>query len=173
MTQPERDEAASALNLIIEVAALPREGADYAIDANELQRRLIAHRLEIPALSSLRGVFRATPFSGGVAVQLKLDALAERQCVVSLEPMPETISETVTTHFERAFDETDLRDDDIMREPLDGDMIDLGELLIQHLSLSLDPYPRIPGAKNLADDYRSAATGSPFAVLKGLSDREN
>lgn len=35
--------------------------------------------------------------------------------------------------------------DDDPPEPLDGPLLDLGELVSQHLSLAVDPYPRAPG----------------------------
>ena len=62
--------------------------------------------------------------------------------------------------------------DDWTREPLETATIDLADMLVQHLSLSLDPHPRKPGAKSLLEDYRDAASPSPFAVLKGLVDRD-
>ncbi|MGD9801132.1 MAG: hypothetical protein AB7V02_11105, partial [Parvularculaceae bacterium] len=64
-------------------------------------------------------------------------------------------------------------DETAWREPLDGDEIDLGELLVQHLSLALDPYPRKDGAESLLETYRNAATASPFAGLKGLKDPDS
>ena len=159
----------TALSKIINVEDLPPGGADFLIDADESERRAIARRLSIPGLSRLSGAVRATPFKGGVAIRLTLDAISERQCVVSLEPMTETISETIDMRFDRAFPENDVEEGDILVEPLEGDAIDLGELLVQHLSLSLDPYPRIPGADSLMEKYRSAASPSPFATLKDMA----
>ena len=72
--------------------------------------------------------------------------------------------------FDRRFIELDDEGDneDEWREPLEGDEIDLGELLVQHLSLALDPYPRLEGAESLLPEYRTATLSSPFAALKDL-----
>jgi uncharacterized metal-binding protein YceD (DUF177 family) len=166
----EHDGAESpALSKIINVEDLPPGGADFLIDADESERRAIARRLNIQGLSRLSGAVRATPFKGGVAIRLTLDAIAERQCVVSLEPMPETISDTIDMRFDRAFQDDGLEESDVLVEPLEGDAVDLGELLVQQLSLSLDPYPRKPGADSLMEKYRSAASRSPFATLKDMA----
>lgn len=159
---------------IIDIASLPADGASFLIEPGDAERQGIAARIEIPALARLSGAFRLTPFPGGVDVRLRLLASAARQCVVSLEPMTEEIDETILMRFERAFaDDAAIDDDDILREPLDGDTVDLGELLVQHLSLSLDPYPRKDGANRLLDQYRSAASPSPFAVLKDIPRRDD
>ena len=51
-------------------------------------------------------------------------------------------------------------------EPIEGDVIDLGGYLVEHLSLELDPFPRKPGA--VFEQPPEPGEISPFAVLKGL-----
>ena len=58
-------------------------------------------------------------------------------------------------------------------EPLEGDSIDVGEAVTQHLALELDPYPRKPDAvlewpRNQSDDDAPVAP-SPFAALRNRS----
>jgi uncharacterized metal-binding protein YceD (DUF177 family) len=161
------------LSQVIDVRDLPPGGADFLIDADESQRRAIARRLGIPGLSRLSGAVRAIPFKGGVSIRLTLDAIAERQCVASLEPMTDTIRETIDMRFDRAYRDDDLEESDVLVEPLEGDAIDLGELVVQHLSLSLDPYPRKPGAESLLEKYRSAPSPSAFAALKDSAKGED
>ncbi len=171
--QSDREEL--AFSRVFDLDALGADGANVIVDANPEERRAIAHRLGLPALSRLRGEFRLTPIANGIDVRLHLDAVAERQCVASLEAMTEEIDETIAVRFERTLtgDEAgDAIEDEVLREPLEGDTIDLGELLIQQLSLSLDPHPRKPGARSLLEDYRDAASTSPFDVLKPLVDGE-
>jgi hypothetical protein len=52
-------------------------------------------------------------------------------------------------------------------ELVDDGAIDIGELAVQYLSLSLDPYPRKPDASWPATGAE-AEPASPFAVLRGL-----
>lgn len=164
------------ISRLVDVASLDASGADYIIEPTEAERAVIAKRLDIPAIKSLRGEFQLTPVRGGVDIRLKVDAEAERICVASLEPMRETIREEIRMQFDRNHVEgesDDIADSELLREPLEGDELDLGELLVQHLSLSLDPYPRKDGAESLADKFRDAASSSPFSALKGLADRES
>jgi hypothetical protein len=58
---------------------------------------------------------------------------------------------------------------------LGPDGLDLGEAVTQQLALSLDPYPRAPGAA-LPEDLTGpgeaqAPPESPFAALKTLKER--
>jgi hypothetical protein len=47
-----------------------------------------------------------------------------------------------------------------------GDHFDLGEFLVQQLSLAMDPFPRKPGAESLVETYGRGADISPFAALR-------
>ncbi len=159
----------------VDVASLDASGADYVVEPTEAERAAVAKRLNIPAIKSLRGEFQLRPAHGGVDVRLKIDAEAERICIASLEPVRETIREEIRMQFDRNYVEgesADLADGDLLREPLAGDELDLGELLVQHLSLSLDPYPRKEGAESLAAKFREASSASPFSALKGLVGRD-
>jgi uncharacterized metal-binding protein YceD (DUF177 family) len=158
---------------VIDISAISSEGVSMQIDAGDTERKAIAERLGIPALDRLSGAFEVTPVAGGANLRLDLIAVAHRVCVVSLEPMIEEISETICMKFRRDIVEDDEIDDvDEIIEPLDGDEIDLGELLIQYAALALDPYPRKPGAAAALESCRDATPASPFAALKGLADRD-
>jgi len=161
------------LSRVVIISELDASGADYAIEANARERHAVAARLDLPALSRLTGEFRLSPMRGGVEIRLLLDAEAERTCVVSLEPMTQTLREAVTMRCLRAYDpESDIEEDEVIREALDSDEIDLGELLVQFLSLSLDPYPRKSSAEPILEKYRDATSTSAFVALKGLVDRD-
>jgi len=53
-------------------------------------------------------------------------------------------------------------------EPLEGDEIDLGELMAEQLGLGIDPYPRRPGAILEIPETASEAALKPFAALQAL-----
>jgi len=67
----------------------------------------------------------------------------------------------------------DLEGDDVP-DHFEGNEADLSDLIVETLSLALDPYPRLPGESvgQLGDD---GDTGSdlPFAGLKVLKDTED
>ncbi len=171
MTETERP--LHGFSHIIEVSEVGAEGVSGLIEAGEADLKAIAARCGVPALDQLSGAFRVTPVIGGADLRLDLRAVAQRFCVVSLEPMTEKINEAIDIRFRRDVVEDDEIDDvDEIIEPLDGDAIDLGELLVQYVALALDPYPRKAGAEAALDLYRDATSASPFAALKGLADRD-
>lgn len=173
MTPPDAPDR-TTFSHMIELASLAEKGASVIVQPNDQEREAIARRLDLPALHRLRGEFRLRPIGGGIDAVLQLDAEAERTCVVTLEPMTEIIREEIAMQFIRDLDDEEIDPDDpVMREPLEGDAIDLGEILVQHLSLSLIPHPRKADADQILEKYRGAASTSPFAGLKGLVDREN
>ena len=53
-----------------------------------------------------------------------------------------------------------------------GDMLDLGEMLVQQLSLAMAAFPRKEGAESLAEAYAPPENTSPFAALKGAFKSE-
>jgi uncharacterized metal-binding protein YceD (DUF177 family) len=157
----------------IEIAALHRGDNRFHLSPDESARAAIAARLGEPGVDALSGDFVLRPSGGGVELDLHLEARVSRTCVASLEPMTETVNERYAIRFERDFAESDGEDDAEeaeAREPLDGDTLDLEEILIQHLAISLDPHPRKEGAKSLAETYRDPVNLSPFSGLKGLVD---
>ena len=58
-------------------------------------------------------------------------------------------------------------------EPLEDGVLDLNALILEHVALAIDPYPRAEGAE-MPEDYarKDRSSGeSPFAVLSKLVDR--
>lgn len=162
----------STISRIVDISVLDAAGARFIVEPTEEERAAIAKRLDVPAITKLRGDFLLTPIRGGVDIVLLIGAETERTCVASLEPMIEAIREEVRIEFDRNYAEEEDRDfaeTGVLREPLESAEIDLGELLVQHLSLSLDPYPRKDGAESLADKFRDATSVSPFLPLEGLA----
>ena len=157
----------------IEISALHRGENRFHLAPDAPARQAIAERLGEPGLEALAGEFVLRPFSGGVDLDLRVTAWVNRMCVVSLEPMVETVDERYSIRFERDFVDSGAEEDlsvDVSREPLDTDTLDLDEILFQHLALSLDPHPRKEGARSLAEGYRDPVNLSPFSGLKGLVD---
>lgn len=162
----------------IVVAELPAGGRAFSIEAAACERRAVAQRLGLVALHALRaeGVVAPAGADGAVRLTGRLLAEVEQTCVVTLEPFPATIAAAIESLYSPAAD--DSADDDLVNgddvdafcEPLEGDSIDVGEAVTQHLALELDPYPRKPDAvlewpRNQSDDGAPVAP-SPFAALR-------
>ncbi|WP_044560838.1 DUF177 domain-containing protein [Azospirillum sp. B4] len=123
------------------------------ITATPAERAALAKRLDLVSLDSLTALVRLRRIRGGQMVRVtgELEAQVVQSCVVTLEPLPASVRDEFQALFAPAHlvpkDEDDLEnlglDDEVdPPEPIENGRIDIGELVAQHLSLALDPYPR-------------------------------
>ncbi len=160
------------------------------LSARAGERDALARRFGLLGLDRLeaRVSLRREDAAGGgwsLHVEGELEAAVRQTCVATLEPFASDIHDTfavVYTVGARPTGTTEtVVDPDEMDppDPLEGDSLDLGELVAQHLALALDPYPRAPGApppdEVLRPDDKRATTGpapeaSPFSALRDLRD---
>lgn len=151
------------------------------LEATEAERAALASRFGILEIGTLRANLRLRLEAGGTArVRGILTADVVQACVVTLEPVPQHIEEPVDLRFlpEGAESEDDPDGpDEILTE---GGALELGEAIAEQLSLALDPYPRVPGAKLElefeAPEEEEAAEEepprpNPFAKLAALKDK--
>lgn len=156
-----------------EIALDERQGQRrFAVEATPGECAAIARRLDLLELRHLKAEGMLRPGAGGrwsLAGRLAADVI--QRCVVSLEP----IAARVEDAFEIAFapideadgDELDLTEADVEPLPASG-ILDVGEIVTQHLSLALDPFPRAPGV-GVGDHIEAPDDGparvAPFADL--------
>jgi len=141
------------------------------IEAGEQERLALASRFDLIGIDALAADVRVRRVPGGVLVRVEGQLRADivQRCVVTLEPAP--------AHVEEEFHETFGPDG---YRPPDGDEdaeltgvfeeggLDIGELVAQLLYLSLDPYPRAPGAepmRDIAETETAEDRRKPFAGL--------
>jgi uncharacterized metal-binding protein YceD (DUF177 family) len=156
--------------LAIERILAPNQ--EMVVQADAVECGAIAARLDIPAVAELSCRFELTRVTDGrageILVRGLLAAKVTRICVVTLDEFPVRVRE----HFQIRFVPAGLEnegddfeaDDEI---PYEGVSIDLGEAAVEQLALSLDPYPRQPGA--VLPDVATDAEEGPFAALARLA----
>jgi uncharacterized metal-binding protein YceD (DUF177 family) len=152
-------------------------GLSLTLEANPDEREAIARRLGLVELSALRADLSVVPWQDeGLMVRGTLTADLSQSCVVTLEPVPAHLSDTVEARYLPGAEPAILERDEMLSdpdapdppEPLPaGGILDLGELLIQHLAVALDPYPRKPGVAFTPPEEDLQALG-PFAKLSAL-----
>jgi uncharacterized metal-binding protein YceD (DUF177 family) len=107
----------------------------------------------------------------------QLEAELGQTCVVTLEPVPAHLSEAFKVVFAPGLrgetgEITVSAEDEDPPEPLTGNEIDVGEVVVQQMGVSLDPYPRSPHAPlpqtGPAESGAEADHASPFAKLEVL-----
>lgn len=164
-------------------------GAALEIVASDSERAALAKRfgfLGLPALSARVTVDRR--LGGQIVVEGRLRGRIVQACVLTLDPVNQDLDDAFRIVFKK--DLTDDRDpesgDAVLSaqadapEPLTGNMLDVGEIVAEQLSLAADPYPRRPGAKLEDVLPKPRNTGRrgppdqrrhPFAGLSALRDK--
>ncbi len=193
---PSRDphqDIAPEFSFPLDVTSLAPSGKSYSIKASAAERARVAKRLDLQDIKTLTATVDVKPAAGGfIKVTGQVDAAVVQTCVVTLVPVPATVSDAISARFiteERAAKEKVKRakakargdEEEIVEVDLDdppevakGGRIDLGEVAVAHLALALNPYPRAPGAAfkpeawGLEPEKAEITPASPFAALAKL-----
>ncbi|MEM9494621.1 MAG: hypothetical protein AAGA09_01355 [Pseudomonadota bacterium] len=195
MSAREPDDALSLapeFSVVTELSSAIHDGWRKSVAANETERAAIARRFGVPAVEQLEGDIAVFATARDFRVEGAVRATLTRECVASLEPLQETVEEAFILDFARV-SEADLAaeraeaekmeegapsDEELAAwldrpEPHAGDSLDVGELLVQQVSLAMDPFPRKAGVESLAETFGAQAETSPFDVLKSLSSGDD
>lgn len=164
------------LSRTIPLSQLGTAPAHQTIHASDDEMRALAVRLKITAIRDIQGLLavRMTSDHQRVLVEGNVSATIIQPCVVTLEPVETSINEKIDLVFatqtpEQWPDEIDVAEaDDEWPEPLRGDVIDLGEIAVQAISLGIPDYPRRDGVVFDPDSVAGAERLSPFSVLRDL-----
>ena len=158
--------AAPEFSFEVDLSALPKAGRRFQLEAGAEERDAVAKRLGVIAVEHLSGDINVRATRDRFSVRGALVARLKRQCVATLQEMSEEIDEPFELDFVRRADITDDEDEEISLdapECFDGRIFDLGETLVQQLSLAMDPFPRLPGGDSLAEKFGADEDTSPFA----------
>jgi hypothetical protein len=169
----------SVLNAIIRFDRLPASGRELEVGPDAETLAAIAALLKITNVETFHASLTAVKLRGGIRVQGNLTARIVQPSVISFEPVTQDIAEPVDRLFVQGPDKhhspapgaeifVDLEDEDFP-DHVDGNEVDLSDLLIETLALAIDPYPRLPGESldTLGLDLTDKEAG-PFAGLGAL-----
>ncbi len=172
----------SELSRPLAIDKIPANGIEETIIAGELERKKLAERFGLLGLSKLTAKLDVKHARGDTMFEVTgtMQADVVQQCVVSLEPLPASIDQNLHVFFARPeLVETgdhaahiENGEAEEMEVILHG-VIDLGELVAQHLGVSLDPYPRKPGVGYVEAEYGAGDDKpvNPFAKLTSLTKK--
>ena len=141
-------------------------------------RKRIAKRLDLVDLSDFEADAHLSGWLDGARLTASWSADLVQACCVTLEDVPARLSGRFEIRVLPAespnapHTEAEAVIDPLAEDPpdvLDGDIVPLGEYLIEHLALELDPFPRKPGAVFVAPTEPTVIT--PFSALKALQTR--
>jgi hypothetical protein len=189
MIQSSEKSPKSELERMIDLERMGAGGAALDVVASENERLALARRfgfLGLPAFSARVTVDRRP--GGQVVVEGRLRGRIVQSCILTLDPVAQDLDDTFRIVFKQGLDEERDREsgEAILSaqadapEPLSGNMLDIGEIIAEQLSLAADPYPRKPGVKleDVLPKPRSGRSGGrpeqrrhPFAGLAALRDK--
>lgn len=152
------------------------------IEATVPEMSLVARRLGLLSLSRLSAECSVGRGLGGlVKVECHWAADLEQACVVTLAPVRQSLTGDFQASYQALAGERSAEDEvlvdpmaDDPPEPLPLEGIDLGELVVQELAVSLDPYPRVEGAEvpGRFQPSENDSENHPFAALKVLKNKQ-
>lgn len=173
------DDRLSITGASIRVDSMPVHGRDLQLELGDEDRAALARHLDIMSVERAEVRLHTVRFRGGFRVTGRVAADVTQESVVSLEPVPQQISEPVDRVFlpggEKAFAGpanaevfVDLEGEDLP-DHFEGNEADLSDLVLEVIALALDPYPRLAGeAVDLPHDDAEAEKEHPFAALGKL-----
>lgn len=172
----------------IDVGSLSSKGREYTFEATSVERVALAQRFSLLRLDKLVGEFTVIPIKKKhYNLKASFTAHLAQTCGISLEPVEDIVSGAFTILLKQEQTRPDLdgaeidftpEDEDI--EYLQSDIFDVGEMIAQHMSLGINPYPRSPRASgdelgqqilNEEDFHPEAKKKNPFDVLKSLKHK--
>lgn len=175
----------SELSRPLQTDKIPLGGVEEHIVASPAERAALAERFGLIEVSLLEAHLNVDHAEGKMlAVTGNLLAEIVQQCVVTLEPVPETVRDSIDVlfappHLIGKEPEGQIADvgEAELPEPIEGGVIDLGELVAQHLATAMNPYPRKPGAafkgvEVAASPQEAGQGGNPFSKLKEMTKGE-
>jgi uncharacterized metal-binding protein YceD (DUF177 family) len=189
MSQVPSKEHKSEIVRVVDLERLGAGGSALEIVASDSERQALAQRfgfLGLPAFSARVSVDRRP--GGQVVVEGRLRGKVVQACILTLEPVTQELDDAFRIVFKQ--DLAEERDPETGEavlsaqidapEPLQGNLLDIGEIVAEQLSLAADPYPRRPGVK-LEDVLPKPRAGGrparneqrrhPFAGLAALRDK--
>ncbi|HEY4343171.1 MAG TPA: DUF177 domain-containing protein [Parvibaculum sp.] len=171
------------------VADVSQNGTTIPFEANEQQRAALAERFELLELRSFKGKVAVKPWRRhGLSLEGSFQAEVVQACIATLEPLEAKLSESFHLHYLPAamiqHDAAAAAEREIIvdvqsedpPEPIENDMIDIGEAMSEQLAVAIDPYPKKPGAhfEPPLEEPETAAEkpANPFAALEKLKKKD-
>lgn len=167
-----------AWSVPFELSRLAHGPVSQTIAPDEAARDRIARALGLDRLDRLEAELEISPWLDGARVRGRWRADIEQTCGVTLEPLPSALEGEFelkavpegSPNAPQTAEEVvlDLEGED-PPDVLADDRLDLGALVVEQLSLEIDPFPRKPGAVFAAPEGEKPP--SPFSALQGFKPR--
>ena len=161
---------------VVRFGEVSRGPVERVLEADDKTRKAVARMLGLVSIESLKATLTVRPWMDGAEIDGAFTADITQTCSVTADEFEEEAEGSFVVRVlppgsqnapQESLEEIelDLEGDD-PPDVLEGEDIDLGGYVVEHLSLELDPFPRKPGAEFLPP--KDDTDLSPFAVLRML-----
>jgi len=181
MDERDRTSEATPWSAFVRLDEVSELGRHVELEAGADARAALAKPVGVDAIDHLTASFDLTRHGrDGLHVVGHVRATVRQTCVVSLEPVVDTIDEPIEVDYAPPGEvrnppqAVDLEDGEAAQssadepEPLIGNSVDLGRLATEFLILGIDPYPRKPDASFESPAAAADPAAHPFAGLAAL-----
>lgn len=152
-------------------------GLSRTLEPDADVRKRIARALDLQGLEDFVVDLSVvpTPSTSEWTLKGRVTAHAVQTCGLSLEPLPVDVDRRFSIQLVEAApqetDEIEVTLDEEDADLIEDGKIDLGQYAVEQLALSLDPFPRKPGAEFVQPEEPNEI--SPFAALKALKSQDD
>ena len=160
----------------VRMSRLPERPLQRRIVADPSARLEIARQLGLDRLDVLEAELTVTSWLDGIELRADWSATVEQTCGVTLEPLSTQLNGGFTVRVLPAGSPNapEASTEEVVVEPdaedppdiFDGDLIDPGAYVVEHLALEIDPFPRKPGAVFVQPEEPQPP--SPFEALRNF-----
>lgn len=171
----------------IGLEGLKPDASEFEFEASESECRALADRLGILNChhAKVTGSVALVPGCRDIQLKGRLSASVEQSCSITLKPVQEEIDTSFEIRFSDQIEEdTPIGEgeewsEDSYVEPMPSGPLDVGEIAAQYMSMLINPFPRLPGAKldvsglegvEIMSEEAVREAASPFAKLKKIED---
>lgn len=171
----------------LDVEEIQTEPRVYKLTAPELQLTELAERFKLIALHMFTATVSVSvdPKNKTIWIRGEIAASLVQQCVVSLADVPEEISDTFELMLVSPEKADELDQDEVYLDPeapdydaFEGEVLPVGDMVAQTLSVLMDPYPKqkdakikVPNGQGVSINEDLDEKPNPFAVLSKLRDK--
>lgn len=163
----------------VRIDTVGEEPRGMTVAAEEGERTALARRFGLLAIDRLTAELTLRRDAAEIVMEGRLAAAIVQACVATGAPLEAGLEAPFEIRFRPQPDsaggeeevELDAAELDVLF--YEGPEIDVGDAVAETLLLSLDPYPRAPGAADALKEagVKSEGEAGPFAALAGLRDK--
>lgn len=158
----------------VTLSEIARGSPIIKLSADGTTRVAIARELGLERLDSLTATVKTRPWLDGAELNGELEARVTQICSASGDPFEQVLTNSFQVRAVPEGSDAAPRNDSLEvdidpegEDPpdvLEGEKVDIGAYVVEHLALAIEPFPRKPGA--VYQPPTEESIDSPFAVLQ-------